>query len=149
VTFEERLAALEKAVADLLWLPKSLASLMRKLERDWQPDAAVLLQAGSVTEDAIADGAVTPIKASAAKGQATITGTGASFADVTVTDNLGTSDKYALALHHEGGTYTSDVVICKVQSTATNTTTFRVLTRNVGNITLGETVFIDYEIWKA
>lgn len=83
------------------------------------------------------------------RGQATITGTGAGFADVTVNDNLGTTAKLGLAIHHEGGTFTGDVLVLKLQSTTADTTTFRGLTRNAGNITLAQTVLIDYWVWPA
>lgn len=43
-TFEERLAALEARPE-----PPTLAVLQRKLEARWQPDASVLLAAGSAT----------------------------------------------------------------------------------------------------
>lgn len=52
-TLEERIAALE-AQAAANQLPASFAALQRKLEQNWQPDAAVLLQAGSVTPTSLA-----------------------------------------------------------------------------------------------
>lgn len=48
--FETRLAAVEAALA-ANQLPATLAILQRKLEQTWQPDAALLLQPGSVTPE--------------------------------------------------------------------------------------------------
>lgn len=83
------------------------------------------------------------------RGQAAGTGTGVAFADVVVTDNLGTTSKQALGTHHAGGTYGADITVPVVLSTTTNTTTFRVNTRLGGNIPAGQTFFFDYWIWPA
>lgn len=50
----DRLAALEAQLAGFT-LPPTVAVLQRKLEADWQPDAGVLLQAGSVSLEMLAD----------------------------------------------------------------------------------------------
>ena len=55
--FAERIAALEARISDLQLGDLPLAALQRKLENDWQPDAAVLLQPNSITSDQLASGA--------------------------------------------------------------------------------------------
>lgn len=83
------------------------------------------------------------------RGQATATGTGVSFADVTVTDNLGTATKRGGGWEHVGGTFTGDATFVRILSTTANTTTLRVITRLGGNITAGQTVLLDYWIWAG
>lgn len=50
-TFEDRLAALEGRIGSLTLADLPLGPLQRKLESDWQPDSAVLLQPHSITSD--------------------------------------------------------------------------------------------------
>lgn len=83
-----------------------------------------------------------------ARGQVTATGTGVSFADVVVTDNLGTTTKRGGAWEHVGGTFTGDATFVRVLSTGTNTTTLRAITRLGGNIPVGQTVLVDYHVWR-
>lgn len=54
LTLAERVANLEGRTLTLADLP--LAAMQRKLESDWQPDAALLLQPNSITFDALAGG---------------------------------------------------------------------------------------------
>lgn len=57
--FEDRLAEVEAKLGALSIGDLPFAAMQRKLESDWQPDAAVLLGSGSVTTDMLAEGAIT------------------------------------------------------------------------------------------
>ncbi|MGZ6854888.1 MAG: hypothetical protein ACXVGC_12640 [Mycobacteriaceae bacterium] len=54
--FTDRIAALEDRLANLTLGDLPLAALQRKLENDWQPDAAVLLQPNSISSDQLQAG---------------------------------------------------------------------------------------------
>jgi hypothetical protein len=83
-TFADRLAALEGRIGALTLDDLPLGPLQRKLENDWQPDSAVLLQPNSITLDQLASG----LKLAVGKSTAVFTASTDS-ATVTVKHSLG------------------------------------------------------------
>lgn len=143
---------------------KSLLSLIPgeaivQAEKIWTPSGDYLLRASDVVgldsrldalEGQTLDARLDDLEEAAAdevKGTDVAIGTGASFADVVITDNLGTTAKHAVAMQRLQGTFVADVVLARLQATTTNTTTIRVHTRLAGNITASQTIPISYHIW--
>lgn len=96
------------------------------------------------------DTRVDALEAAAAKtvrGQATLTGAGSQAIDLAVTDNLGSATKRAIVTWALGGSFTTDAIVAGHTSSTTNTTTLRAQTRLGGNIPVGQTVLLNYEIW--
>jgi hypothetical protein len=82
------------------------------------------------------------------RGQVVAVGTGATFIDFNVTDNLGTASKFAVALQSLGGsTYAADAVVISVLFTTSSTVGFRLFTRGGAAIPVGNTVLVNYVIW--
>lgn len=127
------LSTRELAVSDL-----PVAGLQIKLEQDWQPEAGVLLQPGSITPDMLGE----------TRGQGTAVGTGAVFVDLVITDGLAASAKAGIAGLHVGGTYGLDNIYFILLSTTASTTTFRGHTKAGGVIAAAATVLVDYRIWR-
>lgn len=80
-------------------------------------------------------------------GTASGAGTGATFIDYVITDNLGTTNKNGTGSQHDGGTFVTDITVVRVTATTADTTTFRAQPRLGGVIGAGLTVRIDYLIW--
>lgn len=135
----ERLYYLEKMAAAPSLDNIPVAELQRKLEMTWLPDPATLLPTGGITTDLL----------NIVKGTATGVGTGAAILDIPVTDGYNTTQKYAIAMWDFGsGTFGADFINISIVSRTSMVTTFRTSTKGGGAIPVGQTVVINYWIWK-
>jgi hypothetical protein len=105
-------------------IPASMAALMRKLEQGWQPDAAVLLQPGSITPELLAPAIDTGRRLVIRSGTQTLTWGGASvFSDFpAVTHGVGGTPDHVWVSANGGLTGSKRVIVTAYGYTATQFT---------------------------
>lgn len=128
-TVTERLAAIEAELATFA-LPRTMATLQRKLEATWQPEAGVLLQPGSILPDSMAGVVDSDGKGFTLGGIHVRWGTGTvvwaggtPFATVAATHGMVSTPTVAVAGDAGGGTMTTNI---PVWSSVTGATTLAV-----------------------